>query len=493
MKNDNNIAISNAQNEALFPTPPNRYIAPKIVPNIFPLGTLDNDKIFAIKIRKETLMNCICIGSQGSGKTLFLISLLLALQLDQQNKITRFVIDPKNSELARKTCDMYNDPFIHVVSPTDNKCWGWDVYFKLNQMKDEGKPIRDDDVLHVADQVARALITSHDPKDKFFINSSRRILKGMLLYYWWKERWIGIDGEVKEGFADALNEIDDDELQKKLKEILEDKSTCKSHPKIKKLLRKYSNMKGETFESIAATLSENLDFVINDEIMWCLKGNPRKANPTMLNEGISIYWSSDLDKIDEYSCLMRLATYQTIATLESRKEDDADNNLVAVIIEEAHRIGKLDNLNNAISVSRGLGFFFVICTQDEEQLSEIYNDYQANTLWNTCRIKIICGTENTKTIKKMSDLAGRYEYPQMSAERNGLLQFDSIAKSVTYVEKDIVDAHSVTTLIDREEIIVFISGQYYRVKQLRYFKDEYLNHIVQKNLLTNSSTIQLSV
>ena len=120
-------------------------------------------------------VSAIILGSPGSGKSVFLTNFLLN-NFMQKNPTPVFCLDIK-PELARKSVPMGGNDKVKIVDFNDrNKC-GWDVYFAI------GKDARDDEKIRVFDGISRALITSTNPKDKFFVNNSRTILKFLLLYH----------------------------------------------------------------------------------------------------------------------------------------------------------------------------------------------------------------------------------------------------------------------------------------------------------------------
>jgi len=80
---------------------------------------------------------------------------------------------------------------IKVVDFTDRGKAGWDVYSAIR------RGISEDEKVRVFDGISRALIVSSNPKDKFFVNNARTILKFMLLYYF----------NQGTGFIDSITKI----------------------------------------------------------------------------------------------------------------------------------------------------------------------------------------------------------------------------------------------------------------------------------------------
>ena len=128
----------------------------------------------ALPVGKEGMrdgVSAVILGSPGSGKSVFLTNFLLN-NFMQKNPTPVFCLDIK-PELARKSVPMEGNDKVKVVDFTDrNKC-GWDVYFAINS------DTKDDEKMRVFDGISRALITSTNPKDKFFVNFIKIFKKHM--------------------------------------------------------------------------------------------------------------------------------------------------------------------------------------------------------------------------------------------------------------------------------------------------------------------------
>ena len=178
----------------------------------------------ALPVGKEGMrdgVSAVILGSPGSGKSVFLTNFLLN-NFMQKNPIPVFCLDIK-PELARKSVPLEGNDKVKVIDFNDrNKC-GWDVYFAINP------DTKDDEKMRVFDGVSRSLITSTNPKDKFFVNNSRTILKFLLLYWFNK----GL------GFIDSITKIINQDVSEHIKSVLEDSEYCPTNSLIYNGLKKY--------------------------------------------------------------------------------------------------------------------------------------------------------------------------------------------------------------------------------------------------------------
>lgn len=162
---------------SMYPPVPDMYLS--LSPEGFILGKHEF-RYFRIPMRPDNILHGCIIGAPGSGKSAGPYLCTLQANFMQKNPpMTVFVIDIK-PELATKSVELYENASVKVVNPTDRSSWGWNVYYQLNDKS------TDEEVLHVLDGISRALITSSNPKDAFFVNQAQTIFQGMCLYYYKK-------------------------------------------------------------------------------------------------------------------------------------------------------------------------------------------------------------------------------------------------------------------------------------------------------------------
>ena len=407
----------------------------------------------ALPVGKEGMrdgVSAIILGSPGSGKSVFLTNFLLN-NFMQKNPTPVFCLDIK-PELARKSVPLEGNDKVKVVDFTDrNKC-GWDVYFAINS------DTKDDEKMRVFDGISRALITSTNPKDKFFVNNSRTILKFLLLYWFNK----GL------GFIDSITKIINQDVSEHIKGVLEDSEYCPPNSLVYNGLKKYDGKDSEAMQDIVLTLQEHLNIFLNSDIRYQLSENPNKACPEDLNNGNSVFVCLPMFLLDEYEDLLRLIVYQTISSMERRGEDWKQG--AVLILDELARLGRLENLLPFLAVNRSLGVSALMAYQDFSQIERIYSKEEARTLMNLSEVTYVLSCKDNETTKVLSDLIGSYQEEKVSHTRSQLSHNLTGKENISTEYRKIMEVSDFQTLREKKEAILILYGKYFRVKQFRYFE-----------------------
>lgn len=443
--------ISDSKRQAMYRRISNAdgLLSPK--PEGLVFGT-QGRRYVTLPIGKEGMrdgVSAVVLGSPGSGKSVFLINFMLN-NFMQQHPTPVFALDIK-PELARKSVSMDNKN-VKIVDFTDRSKAGWDVYFAINS------DTRDDEKMRVFDGLARALIVSTNPKDKFFVNNGRTILKFLLLYYFNK----GF------GFIDSITKIISEDIEGHIKTVLEDHEYCPEGSLVYNGLKKYADKDSEAMQDIVLTVQEHLNIFLNNDIRYQLRDNPVKACPEDINRGNSVFVCLPMYLLDEYEDLLRLVVYQTISWMERRGEDWKQG--AVLVLDELARLGRLENLLPFLAVNRSLGVSVVMAYQDFSQIEKIYSREEARTLMNLSEVTYVLSCKDGETTKALSDLIGEYKEEKVSHNRSELLHRSDGKQNVSEEYRRIVETADFQTLREKKEAILIVYGKYYRIKQFRYFE-----------------------
>lgn len=414
---------------------------------------VQGNKYVSLPVGKEGMrdgVSAVILGSPGSGKSVFLTNFLLN-NFMQKNPTPVFCLDIK-PELARKSVKMDENKNVKVVDFTDRSKAGWDVYFSIS------KDTRDDEKMRVFDGISRALIVSSNPKDKFFVNNARTILKFLLLYHFNK----GL------GFIDGITKVISEDVGEHIKKVLEDKEYCAEGSLVYNGLKKYEGKDSEAMQDIVLTLQEHLNIFLNSDIRYQLRDNPIKANPEDLNNGNSVFVCLPMYLLDEYEDLLRLLVFQTISTMERRGEVWKQG--VVLILDELARLGKLENLLPFLAVNRSLGVSVLMAYQDFSQIERIYSKEEARTLMNLSEVTYVLSCKDNETTKILSDLIGEYQEEKVSHNRSELLHCSTGKENVSSEYRKIMEVSDFQSLREKKEAILIVYGKYFRIKQFRYFE-----------------------
>lgn len=443
--------ISSSKRKAMYPKISQELLSSK--PEGLIVGKYGK-KYVRIPIDRRNIMNSITLGSPGSGKSagIFLTTLINNFMKDKPD-LTVFALDIK-PELARKSVKHGEDTNVKIVDFTDRGSYGWDVYYSLNENS------TDDEKLRVFDGITRAMIVSSNPKDAFFVNNARTVMKGLLCYHY----------EKGSGFIDSITAITSDDVITQIKKALNDKEHCSEN--VSMLLRKYVDKESEAFQDIELTLQEHLSIFMNSDVRFHMRDNPRKAAPADLNRQTSVFVCLPLHLLDEFQDILRLISYQTCAFCESRGEDWETP--VLMIMDELARLGKLENLTSLLSVGRSKGISVNMAFQDMSQLEHIYSKEEARTIFNLSEVTNVLSCKDNQTTREISDLIGEYKEEKISRNRSELLHTSDGKQHVSSEYRKIIETSDFQDLRKSQEAILIVEGKYYRVKQHRYYQDTIL-------------------
>lgn len=430
---------------------------------------VQDKKYVTLPVGKEGMrdgVSAVVLGSPGSGKSVFLTNFLLN-NFRQKNPTPVFCLDIK-PELAQKSVNM-NNKNVRVVDFTNRKRAGWDVYFSITT------ETKDDEKMRVFDGISRALIVSNNPKDKFFVNNARTILKFLLLYYF----------NQGMGFVDSIIKIISEDVGVHIKKVLADKVNCPENSLVYNGLRKYDGKDSEAMQDVELTLQEHLNIFLNSDIRYQLRDNPIKANPEDINSGISVFVCLPMYLLDEYEDLLRLIVFQTISYMERRGEDWKQG--AVLILDELARLGKLENLLGFLAVNRSLGVSCIMAYQDFSQIEKIYSREEARTLMNLSEVTYVLSCKDQETTRVLSDLIGEYREERVSHNRSGLMHCATGQENVSTEYRRIMETADFQTLREKKEAILILYGKYFRIKQFRYFENAFFLKRYQEIVKANDT------
>lgn len=465
---------SNAHFKALYPSVPTKYLSKK--PRDMLLGIYQN-KYVCLPVQKDGI-NGIITGTPGAGKSLILKAQILAneykLQINPKdaskiNSWNYFLIDVDGliykdiNKIQGKYKADYNSK-LHVVELSNRDSFGFDVFYKLRK-----ENVSETEKLKTVTDIADALIQQSGDNPYFSVNA-KKILTGILLY--------GI-GE-KMDFISIIQLICRSNLYELLSEIIESAKDFENSIVIDKLKSFVGKDDNESLQDVEATMKQCLDIFSYPDIIYCFQTNPKKTSPQILNDGqTNLVFAVETSMLTVYQPIFRLVTMMVLRHCES-DFTESDNRYTSILVDEAARIGRVEDLSNLMATGRKYHINILMFFQDLSQFKMIYSKRgEFETIINLCELKAFLSGSDADTIDYLSKIVGKYDEIRQSYKKDKLLHLQA---DTNYQEekKDIIDGKSLMMLREKDELIVIAYGHYMRIKKIRYYSDRILAPIYKK-------------
>ena len=437
---------SKEKQKAMYPDIPERWLSKKVDGIV--LGK-QNNKFVRYQVDNNNILHACLLGGPGSGKSSTMLISMISNFMKLNHELTYMAVDIK-PELALKSVNIYEDESVRVINPTEAYGPGWNAYFMIDETSS------DDDVLDTLDNIARSLIISSSPTDRFFVEGAVKIFKGLMLYGFRQHK----------DFVTSIEDILAANVQERIIEILHDEDLISCHPKIRFLLSEYEGVDSEAFDDLSIEMKMPLSIFFNDSVRYTFKDAAIKATPKDLDNRTSIFLAMPESKLEQFAGLFRMMLYQTLAYMETRKES---SNPVVMFIDEFARLGKIEKIVNALATLRSRRVSIWMAFQDLSQLEKSYGYEWARSIWNLCSIHEILSCSDIKTNEMLSKMAGHYT--EIKKTQN-VKRFELTAENNSYsdIDKPVLEISDIAELRDRKEAIIFLENKYYRAKKTAYFE-----------------------
>lgn len=460
-----------------YPPVPSKYLSDR--PFDFVIGKVGK-KYMRIPITKDGIMGLI-IAAPGSGKTVLILSWLYALFYKKrifngkklEGKNWNFAVMDIKPEIfckVQRITGKYKATGrerLRVVQPSNRESYGWDVLYRVHK-----KGCTVTEKLKAVNDIAEGLIDESGDNPYFSLNA-RKILTGILFFYIEK----GYD------FIPIIQKITRTNLDELLTQIVkeaEDEHMGIVLDKLKSFVGKKDN---ESLQDVESTMKQCLDVFSYPDIIYALNDNPYRTSPEVLNSGkVSLDIAIEQSMIGLYRPIFRLITIQLLKHAESEFHED-DDRITTIIIDEAAKCGRIGELATS-DISQYLATFRSVHTnviqifQNCSQIYALYKKEIGQAIISLCELKIFMSAGEEDTVKAAANLAGEYTGYRKNYKRGLLGSADDVKYSDD--SKDIITGKDLASLRSRDEIIVFIYGEYYRIKKFKYYEDKYIGPIAKK-------------
>lgn len=457
-----------------YPTPPSQLLTDK--PIDWCIGTWCNQYV-CLPVTRDGV-NMIVIGSPGSGKSVFILNVLYTLRYSDCVYVSRedsgknwnaFICDIKG-EIYHKLLPNSELPYvatgtnwIHVIQPSNRSSYGWDVLYRI---REEG--ISTTEKIKAVSDIADALIDQTNTDDAFFTVNAKRLLTGILYYY------------VDKGweFIPIIRELTTKPLGELISSVVTQAQKDMNIIVLSKLQSFIGKEENESVGDIEATLKQYLDVFLYPDIVYALDTNNIKTSPAALNDGRTFLdLAIEESMLSTYQPVFRLITMQVLRHCESEFKEE-DDRITSIIIDEAARVGKIQDIENSMATLRSKHTNLLLIFQQMQQLQYIYKKDLADTILNLCEIKMWLSCSGDKaTVDYLNNIIGDYITERANYKRgNNII---SGRTDIKYSEdrQDIITGRTISNLREKNELICIWYGHYIRIHKLYYFKDKYLKKI----------------
>lgn len=403
--------------------------------------------------------HCLILGGPGSMK-----STSIAIQTVRcwgAKKIgtwqpTMFVIDIKKelehiglTEEQRKRTKVFNPEKEFGTA-------GFDPFY-LAKIRD-----KQSQVLQDLNDIAWAIIPESQAKDKYWDDSARDILMGVLLYGF----------RVKKiEFIDCIELIADTPLRDLLNEIV----NC-SDVDCRRSVNDFFQLPDNTLGSIGGTLGRYIKVFYQDEM---IKNALRKGGmtPADLEEGYNIICQIPEAKLEQWKAVLTLMINQFMKFFEMRDEETRKlrDESILFLIDEAPRMGKL-RIKDGLATLRSKGIHIVLFAQGLSQFRGIYGKDDTDTITANVSLLACLSATDTDSQRWLSAKAGKYDRLMKSTSKNqrDLDPFGGSGTSYSEQLRDIIPPEKFGNLPNTGQLILFntlSSSTFCRVNKVPWFND----------------------
>lgn len=434
--------------KALYPRIPEQYLSKEPSTS----GVVFGKDYHTGKLVTESAHHCMAIGSTGSGKT---ACMLLPSILSQKTGSAQ-IIDIKSRELLLKSSDI-SDPKTIIID-LDHKAfytWGWDIFYRLPKEGD----VREGEVLKVIQEVASVVVPKPTTGDAFWSDAARNEFIGLMLFEF-------CYGQSRE-FIDIIQTMMTVPLRDHLEVAL---NTVPRNSLVASYLTSLAAAADETLFSVDLTLSQCIYHFVSDEAVWFLRDNPRRANPTMLNEeGVRQYLCCSEEKLDAgFDKLMVIVMKQTLIELQSRTAG-GEFPLVNLYWDEFQKLSEsLEEVRKVTASflktarSKNCALTMVVQNLDGFDKSVVY-DIISNVHY---LFVLSSNNANSLTSEVVCKMAGDYAEKEKS-----LTEGKGTSSSVSFREKPVLKPCDLNNLGD-DAVLIITNHGYVRVKKQGYYCTE---------------------
>ncbi len=208
------------------------------------------------------------------------------------------------------------------------------------------------------------------------------------------------------------------------------------------------------FSSVLSSTTNKLE-IFNDPI---IAKNTQKSDfkfSELRNNKVSIYLCSKPKDLERVKIITAL--FIELAANEFLSDKPNDEQIITFLIDEFPRMSKLNALVKLPAVSRGQKVNVILIAQDYDQIKEVYHETGLNEIISTTAYKIVFTQNNYNTMKRVSDLIGKYTEERENITKQEGKFFGSKSRQKSKEGKNLILPENIGAL-KQDEVIIIAQG-----------------------------------
>ena len=412
--------------------------------------------------------HCLTFGPTGAGKG---VSVVVPNLLAYPGSVV--CIDPKGAiapitaahRAAMGQKVVLLDPFGEVQSALDNRpdlAGAWPA-LPPSSVNPFGHLNRNSpDAVDEARLIAAGLVKTESEKNRFFSDSARLVLEGLILYLL-ATRGVVVIEEVFERAFLPRQRFEAEVLADMLALGDNEKATyLESH--IAHMAGLIQNLTGDAGASVWSTLYRSLSLLKSPRLLPAMQPSD-VSFASVKDTPTTVYLVLPARHLETHGVWLRLMLSILIGQLSDARRSDYP---VLFIVDECAALGRLEILETAVGLMRGYGLKLWLIFQDLPQLKSVYEGRWESFVSNS-GIKQFFNVNDLETADFVSKYLG--EKTQMVRGESLSSQTQSTGSSLSAQGRPLLTADEVRRL-PRDEQILFYEGQFpIRAQKLSYHAD----------------------
>lgn len=405
------------------------------------------------------------IGMSGSGKTQ---SIFPIIEQVLKFKETMIIYDRKPDFWV----SYYRENIDYLFYPADKRSIKWNFFLDI--------PADEQEMLDEADKIVKSFIPDTQSKEKFWDNTARMILKGIII----KVKTSPNPSTKK--FIDFIRQFQTkEEIWANLQDVND-----KYGLSIKALLTEAAEA---TFGSIMMNLQPYFTKIMRPEFYF--------------EDGdfsITKFISSTVDKnVDQRLFLVQTKKeegnyegyFRVMLDMMTRAILNMENSptrRIWTFLDEFQTLGKLSEVNDLLAEGRSKGSSTVVATQDLSRIEELYGEHLMRNIFQLLATKLMLQYDDPKGQKFISEFLGEQEVEEKN--KNRMISRDAQRDIEQVSEKNTTKKVLLTGelgLLKPLTAYLKIAGFPVTIVQYKFFQPEHINNLKKAKLTNMFNTLNI--